>query len=199
MCLFIETIRIEKGKAVNLSYHEQRLNATYRHIFGNILPAKEICLANHVCPAPDMDNMKCRVIYGRNGITEITYTPYIIRPIRSLRMVYDDDIEYAYKSTDRTFLNRLFARRGQQDDILIIRHGLLTDTSIANIALFDGAHWHTPCHPLLQGTCRASLIDLGVLHEADITPDMLSRFSRARLFNAMTGWGTVELDTKDIL
>ncbi|MBS6477374.1 MAG: glutamine-hydrolyzing GMP synthase, partial [Firmicutes bacterium] len=28
---------------------------------------------------------------------------------------------------------------------------LLTDTSIANIALFDGKHWHTPQSPLLKG------------------------------------------------
>ena len=35
----------------------------------------------------------------------------------------------------------------EQDEILITRNGLLTDTSIANIALFNGKEWHTPKHP----------------------------------------------------
>ena len=39
----------------------------------------------------------------------------------------------------------------EQDEILITRNGLLTDTSIANIALFNGKEWHTPKHPLLKG------------------------------------------------
>ena len=106
-----------------------------------------------------------------------------------------DDIDYACKSTDRSALNRLFARRGAYDDILIVRRHLLTDTSIANIALFDGSHWHTPQHPLLKGTKRAELLDKGILTEKDIRMEELPAYSTIRLFNAMIDWGEAELPT----
>lgn len=87
----------------------------------------------------------------------------------------------------------MFARRGAYDDILIVRRHLLTDTSIANIALFDGSHWHTPQHPLLKGTKRAELLDKGILTEKDIRMEELPAYSTVRLFNAMIDWGEVEL------
>lgn len=35
----------------------------------------------------------------------------------------------------------------EQDEILITRMAMLIDTSIANIALFNGKEWHTPQTP----------------------------------------------------
>lgn len=145
-----------------------------------------------------MDNVKCRVVYGKDGISEITYSEYILRPVHSLRLVCSDDIDYACKSTDRKAIDRLFEQRGISDDIIIVRHGLLTDTSIANIALYDGTVWQTPRLPLLRGTRRESLLDRGILHEADITPDMLGSFSRIRLFNAMIDWGVQDLSVESV-
>ena len=116
----------------------------------------------------------------------------------TLQLVYSDDIDYTYKSTDREALNRLFACRGERDDILIVRRGLLTDTSIANIALFDGKDWFTPKLPLLRGTCRTALIDNGIIKEKDIRPEELSSYSFVRLFNAMIKWGALEFSTGTI-
>ena len=49
-------------------------------------------------------------------------------------MVDCDEADYRYKSADRSLLDRLFALRGAADDVLIVRRGLITDTSIANVA-----------------------------------------------------------------
>ena len=46
-----------------------------------------------------------------------------------------DTIDYTYKSAHREELNALYAQKGMADDILIVRNGYLTDTSISNIAL----------------------------------------------------------------
>lgn len=35
-----------------------------------------------------------------------------------------NDIDYSYKSTDRTELNRLTAQKGDCDDIVIVKNGL---------------------------------------------------------------------------
>ena len=178
---FIETIRIEQGKAC--------------HFWPD---CAGIELGEYLKLTPEMSGMKCRVIYDGGGIKEISYEAYQMRPVHSLQLVYSDDIDYTYKSTDREALNRLFACRGERDDILIVRRGLLTDTSIANIALFDGKDWFTPKLPLLRGTCRTALIDSGIIKEKNIRPEELSSYSFVRLFNAMIKWGALELSTGTI-
>lgn len=195
MCPFIETIRIRQGKACNLSYHNDRLNRTRNHFRPG---CDRIELEEYLNLTAEMDGMRCRVVYDVDGIKEVGYAAYTMRPVRSLRLVYSDDIDYTYKSTDRDALNRLFACRGERDDVLIVRRGLLTDTSIANIALFDGKEWFTPQSPLLKGTCRSMLLDHGIIKEKDIRREELSSYLRVRLFNAMIEWGALEISTEAI-
>lgn len=82
--------------------------------------------------------------------------------------------------------------------MLIVRNGRLTDTSIANVALWNGTEWHTPSFPLLKGTHRQRLLDEGRIVERDITVDDLSLYSRVRLFNAMISFGEIEIDSKEL-
>lgn len=194
MSPFIETIRIESGAVHNLSYHTLRMNATRRAAYGSDNP---IDLSTHICPAAYRERTKCRIEYA-DRILQIDYSPYTIRPVRSLRLALCDTIRYAHKSTDRTALNALFACRGEADDVLIVRNGLLTDTSICNIALWNGRQWLTPAHPLLCGTMRASLLDSGTILPADIRVEHLPTFSRLRLFNAMIAFGEVEVGVENI-
>ena len=82
-----------------------------------------------------------------------------MRQVNTLRLVVDDAVDYTYKSTDREGLNRLYARRDGADDVLIVKDGRLTDTSIGNVAFFrDGEKWYTPLLPLAQGH-HADLFD----------------------------------------
>ena len=143
--------------------------------------------------------VKARVVYGEKGIEDVSYSPYTVRHVHSLALIQADHIDYTYKSAGREPLNRLFALRGACDDILIVKQGLLTDTSIANIALSDGTHWYTPAHPLLKGTKRAALLEEGILQEKDIRPEDLPSFSTVRLFNAMIDWGELELPVRNII
>ena len=165
MYQFIETIRIEKGNACNLFYHNRRLNEVRRYFRPECAPLQ---LEDYLHLSADMNGVKCRVVYTEEGITEVSYSLYEMRPVRSLRMVCSDTIDYSFKSTDRRKLNSLFQIRQDKDDILIVKNGLLTDTSIANIALYDGNDWYTPLHPLLKGTKRAELLDKGVLKERTV-------------------------------
>lgn len=189
MSPFIETIRIEHGAIQNLSYHNQRMNATRKALFG---PDTLIDLADSIQPDNCLQRTKCRIEYNKD-ILMVDYAPYQIRPVHSLRLLSCDAIDYPYKSTNRSALNALFADRGEADDILIIRNGLLTDTSICNIALWNGETWVTPAMPLLPGTMRASLLNAGKIIPSDIRPEDLPDYSRIRLFNAMIGFGEVEI------
>lgn len=193
MCQFIETIRIENGQIYNLPYHSQRFNDTRARFFKGSQP---IDLADFIkVPMPreeerTSDRVKCRVLYS-HSIKEITYTPYLLHPVHTLKLINCNEISYSYKSTDRSLLNKLHTQREEADDILILKNGFLTDTSIANIALFDGTHWYTPSAPLLKGTQRASLIAKGILLEKTLTIDILYSFQQITLFNAMIPFGEI--------
>lgn len=195
MCLFVETLRVEEGEIVRLGYHNERMNRTRRALFGVVDP---LDLSDYVqCPAGP-GRFKGRVVYGE-AICEVSCSPYQLRPVKRLKLVRSDEVDYRYKSIDRAFLNALFARRGEADDVLVVRHGLLTDTSICNIALWDGRRWLTPDHPLLEGTHRAALLDTGLIFAAPLFVEELGRYSRIRLFNALIGFGEIELDLSAIL
>ena len=174
MCLFIETIRIDHGRVCNLSRHNRRLNDTRAHFWPESTPLQlSDYLSSPGCGAgiTGAGIVKARVVYGEKGIEDLSYSPYAVRHVHSLALMQADTIDYTYKSAGREPLNCLFALRGACDDILIVKQGLLTDTSIANIALSDGTHWYTPAHPLLKGTKRAALLEEGILQEKDIRPE----------------------------
>lgn len=191
---FVETIKIKDGEAQVIAYHQERLERTLRHFFPSLCNALSMpSLEKLVAPTADMDFYKARVVYGGQGVKDITYAAYAMREIRSLRVVENDAITYDYKSTDRSSLNALVAQKGDCDEIIIVKHGLLTDTSFTNLAIYDGKHWITPKRPLLLGTKRAALLDKGVIQEADITLNDLRNAVKVSLFNAMIEFGEREV------
>lgn len=191
---FVETIKIKKGEAQAIAYHQERMERTIRHFFPSLCNVPSMpSLEKLVAPTADMDFYKARVVYGEQGVKDITYAAYAMREIRSLQVVENDAITYDYKSTDRSSLNALVAQKGDCDEIIIVKHGLLTDTSFTNLAIYDGKHWITPKRPLLLGTKRAALLDKGVIQEADITLNDLRNVVKVSLFNAMIEFGEREV------
>ncbi len=195
MSRFIETIRIEDGRIHNLPYHNRRMDVTRRNVLHQI---GTLDLSDYIRPGNYRERTKCRVEYDKD-ILSVDYAAYHIRPVSSLRLVVDDEVTYRYKSSDRSVLNRLFAFREAEDDVLIVQRGLLTDTSICNVALWNGKQWVTPSMPLLAGTKRASLLDKGEIVANDIRPDDLPVYSRIRLFNAMIEFGEIEFPVDRIV
>ncbi|WP_337623896.1 aminotransferase class IV family protein [Prevotellamassilia timonensis] len=191
---FVETIKIKGGEAQAIAYHQERLERTLRHFFPSLCNATSMpSLEELVAPTADMDFYKARVVYGEQGVKAITYAAYAMREIKSLQVVENDAITYDYKSTDRSSLNALVAQKGECDEIVIVKHGLLTDTSFTNLAIYDGKHWITPKRPLLLGTKRAALLDKGIIQEADITLNDLRNAVKVSLFNAMIEFGEREV------
>ncbi|MFW2308283.1 aminotransferase class IV, partial [Aliarcobacter butzleri] len=74
------------------------------------------------------------------------------------------------------------------DEVIFIKNEIVTDTTIANIAIFYVNSWITSKNCLLGGTTRARLIDEKKLLEKDITMDMLKNASKVALMNAMIGF-----------
>lgn len=128
--------------------------------------------------------VKCRIIYSRQ-IEKIEFVSYQLPKIWSLKIIVDDEIEYNHKYFDRDQLDLLYRKKGNCDDILIVKNGLITDTWFANILFFNGKEWITPSKPLLKGTQRSKLLDQEAIKTADIRLDDLKYFKIARIINTM--------------
>ncbi len=187
--LLLETIKIEDGKIHNLSYHQDRCTKSRQALFqsSNILDLSSLI------DAPKTGLYRCRILYGE-VLHSIEYIPYTPKEIQRLKIV-SSDIEYSLKYADRDALNALLESNKDVDEVIIEKNGYLTDTTISNIAFFDGKQWLTPVKPLLEGTMRAKLIDEGFLQPKEIKKEDIQNYSQVALMNAMIGFKILNIDT----
>ncbi len=197
MCRFIETVCLEEGQIVRPSYHNARMNAVRRERFG---ASYDVCIEDIIDAGfRPQQCTRCRVSYGAD-VMGVEYFPYCLRKVQTLNLVSAGDaFDYHLKSSDRSGLDALFALRDTADDVLIVRSCQITDTSIGNVALFDGKRWFTPSNPLLKGTHRQFLLDEGRIFERNIRVEDLCNYSAVRIFNAMIHWGEIELPVSSVL
>ena len=179
---FLETILVEEGKAPFLQWHQLRLDRTLRrHGIAAVYRLDALLVP------PGEGCWRCRVVYDAQKVA-VECLPYTPRTVTTLRAIHDEAIVYRDKTTGRGALEALFARRGDADDVLIVQGGLVTDTTIANVACLIGGRWLTPAKPLLEGTARARLLSEGKLTEADITLDVAQAAEKIAVMNALSGF-----------
>lgn len=196
MPAFIETICLNDGVPQHLDLHQARLKRTLHHL--GTMPMPEHNLQLYIPSEVPQGRCKWRVVYSAFGVSSSEVSRYIPRPVQQLKLIEEPTLDYTYKSTDRHALELCFAQRGAADDVLITRHGLLTDTTIANVALFDGKCWYTPRQPLLAGVRRELLLVTGQLVKADIHYTELSNYTHIALFNALLPFGELLLPITNV-
>lgn len=185
MSRFIETIRVEGGVIQHLERHQDRVTRTLSHHGVSVIPSLAVELEKLPINLPG--RVRLRIEYDTKGLFEIGFFPYMRKQIDDLRIVHICPPDYRYKYADRAWINAL-VEKSDADEILMIRDGNVTDTSIANVTFYDGSTWLTPKEPLLMGTERSRLLNMGVIKESVITIRDISSFSGFRLINAMLPW-----------
>ncbi|MHC1707689.1 MAG: aminotransferase class IV [Bacteroidales bacterium] len=140
---------------------------------------------------------KCRVLYDPE-IISIEFQKYTKKQIHWIKLVTMDELDYRYKSTDRAHFKRLFNHYPGFDDFIIVKNNKLTDSTYANLVLYDGKEWHTPSNYLLAGTKRSFLLKAGKIREKEISADQLSHYQKVCLINAMLDLGDIEVETASI-
>jgi 4-amino-4-deoxychorismate lyase len=187
---FIETIKIVDGEILNLEFHERRSSDTILYHYGinRVLPLRALINSHDI--DINMGVLKLRVIYSFE-ILNYTITPYIPRNVKSLKLVDGGEIDYGHKYENRDTLNTLLLLRGDCDDILIVKNGLVTDTSYSNFVFGDGTTLFTPTLPLLRGTKREYLLERGVIKERNLSVEEIARFSSFYLINSMVDMAPV--------
>lgn len=187
-----ETIAIQNSIALHLSYHQARVNRAFRDYFQINFTLHLEPIVKEILQKATLDSGKryrLKIIYNRFGLAQSIFYIYSKKTINSLLLVEIPHLEYRYKYTNRELFNNL-AKKYSIDEFIITQNGYLTDTTIANIALFHPKQqqWHTPSSPLLEGTTRTRL-----LREQKIVPQPiyykdLKNYSKIALLNAMVGF-----------
>ena len=191
MILYVETIRIHRVRINNLALHQSRMASTIRELHGPhaAVPSLLQAIRENIA-VPDAGLYTCRVTYD-TSIRGIDLEPYTPRTIASLRLVdAPPSLDYHLKSADRSALAALAALKGWCDDVIIVRRGLVTDTSYTNLVFRSPRGLLTPTEPLLAGTMRRHLLESGIitahpLTPADILPGNALGITHAILINAM--------------
>ncbi|MCG3671229.1 aminotransferase class IV family protein [Aliarcobacter butzleri] len=179
---YFETIKCEDFEVFNLDYHQKRVANTI---------GLNINLQEYINPISE-ELLRCKLIYDENGVVDVLYFPYKKREIQSFKIIFDNEIEYSKKYLNRTKLDELYEKRDDCDEVIIIKNEIVTDTTIANIAIFYENSWITSKNCLLGGTTRARLLEEKKLLEKDITLDMLKNASKVALMNAMIGFDKIK-------
>jgi 4-amino-4-deoxychorismate lyase len=183
MCLLFETLRIDHGRVMHAEWHETRMKDSIHEIWKI---ETTICL-NEIIKIPEKWQtgiVHCNVSYGPH-LESVTFKFYTKRPVSSLKLIECNDIDYHLKKSDRSLLDDLYSKRDNCDEIIIVKDGFITDTSISNLIFFDGKNWFTPETPLLKGTCRQRLLNEGKVSEVKIRVETFEQYVGLKLINAM--------------
>lgn len=163
-----------------MAFHKKRADSAcggLRFDMGEVLAANSAHLSEEI--------YRAKLIYDERGeFVRVDFSLYTAREMTKFRLV-DVDFSYDKKYLDRSEIDAAFHRREGSDEIIMMKNSLATDTSIANIAIFDGENWLTPRMPLLEGTTRARLIESGFLQECDVSESMLFKAKKFAILNAM--------------
>jgi 4-amino-4-deoxychorismate lyase len=184
---FLETIKIEKRHPKNIIYHNQRLNRTRRDFFGL---KDEIDILDFIPQVSDEKLYRLRLIYSKD-VEKVELIPYKKRIPKSFRLINFEE-NYSYKFLDRTPLESLKRESIDVDEIILLKDGMLGDTTIANIALLIDGEWFTPACPILKGTTRARFLKEGLIKAKNLYPEDLKRAKKLALLNAMVEFLVLE-------
>ena len=178
-----EAIKLVEGNHVNLEYHQARIENACEQFF------QSPCLFSLIeivkCPeAFDNKLVKCRFRYNASDYV-IQFCEYKYQHASNFKLVECSNLDYSFKYTDRSLLNNLVEDAEQFDDIILVKNGLITDSSYANLVFEKDGDLFTPEFPLLHGTKRQYYLDKGILQLANISLQNIDNYNKITRINAM--------------
>ncbi|MGC8864268.1 MAG: aminotransferase class IV [Bacteroidales bacterium] len=183
MCLLLETLCIKDEKVLHPEYHLRRMKDSAAKLFPGYQPPDPEKLWATLNVELTQAVYRWRIIYGPDGFHSEVF-PYSYKPIRLLKLI-PTDIDYSHKYADRTELDKLHKKRGEADDVLLVKNGKISDTTFANIVFLKGNKLFTPDPPLLMGTALRRLLDEGRVIAKEIKPEHIPTFDAFWLVNAL--------------
>lgn len=178
-----ESLCVQDGQLLHAQWHRLRFQKAFENFFGKA-PTFDLLEPIEIPRSFCKGKVKLKIRYNASD-RKLDFQHYQMQNLKSLKLVAIDHLDYTLKYSNREKLEALFAQRGKCDDVLIVRKGRITDSSYANVVFYDGEDWWTPDLPLLEGTCRARLLDQGDIKEAPLMVEDLKKFLGLKLINAL--------------
>lgn len=173
---------MEDQKIFLTELHQKRMNDTFSN-FGKEckIDIKSLFLnLEH-----DEDGLyKFRIEYDLHNNYKTQILPYAISELDDFELIVDNDIDYSFKSADRTQLQKLKNDSGT-DEVIIVKENQITDTTYSNLLFLKDKTWFTPKTYLLNGVMRQSLLTSKKIKETEITLDNIKEYSHFQLINAL--------------
>lgn len=175
-----ETIAVVDGKFQNLDYHQTRVNFAFQTYF------KQQCtlfLNQLSVPKAYLSGFyRCRIDYNQTEYN-INFYNYTQKKIQQFQCVYTENLDYAFKYSDRKRLEIL--KNLQSDEVIIINNGFVSDCTIGNLLFFKQGQWYSPRHYLLKGTQLSRLLAEKKVELTDIRVDDLFHYEKVMMINAL--------------
>jgi para-aminobenzoate synthetase / 4-amino-4-deoxychorismate lyase len=145
---------------------------------------------------------RLRVRLGRDGTPAVERSPLPETTHEPVRLVIDPEpvdpasVWLYHKTTRRSAYETRAARHPEADDVVLVNdRGEVTETTIANLAVFAEGRWCTP--PIsagcLPGVERARLLATGRLVERSVTTDDLRAAEALAVVSSLRGWRPARL------
>ena len=178
-----ESICVEDYKLKLSELHQKRMDDAYFKYFNS---KNKWSIEKIFDSLKIQSNHKYKLKINYSDIEyEIILEKYSKNKIKSLKCVELNNYSYDLKYTDRSVINRNYKLKSFCDDILIIKNGLVTDSSYCNIVFFDGLRWVTPKQPLLNGVQRNFLLTKKKIFEKKIYVNQITKYKSFVLINSM--------------
>lgn len=202
MCrLIFETVKWKDGAPCLLPWHQRRVERSMKLHGEEGSSVPDLASVLEGSPGPEGAGVyKCHITYDTRGrVRKPSFEPYRPRMVKGLRCVENPRLDYSCKWEDRAALQSARAGLDADEEVLILQHGMVTDTRYSNVVFGDGASWVTPETFLLPGAKRAFLLAEGVIRERCVRAEDMGEFRFCSLVNAMLDPGDVVVRTEDIL
>lgn len=182
MFQFIESIKVEDQRVFLANLHQKRMEETFSHF-------QKPCELDIQKIYNDLDHdddglYKFRIEYNLNNQFKTQMLPYFISEIDDFELVINNDINYEFKSSDRSEFLKM-KTKSQADEVIIVQENQITDTSYSNLIFLKDKTWFTPKRYLLNGVMRQHLLKTKKIKESEITLDNIKEFSHFQLINAL--------------
>ncbi|WP_374442225.1 aminotransferase class IV [Epilithonimonas sp.] len=182
MSRFIESIKVEDQKIFLKELHQKRMNATFLH-FGK--KCKIDIHSIFLNLEHEEDGLyKFRIEYDLENNFKTQIIPYAISELYDFELVIDNEIDYSFKSADRTQLQKL-KDKSHGDEVIIVKNNQISDTSYSNLLFLKNKIWFTPKSYLLNGVMRQNLLLSKKIKETEITLDNIKEFTHFQIINAL--------------
>lgn len=184
MYQFLESIKLLDGKLHNLQLHQDRVNSTFnRHYPGT----KVLDLSQIEIPQKYQRGLfKFRILYNCTSY-KVNFENYKQKLYSKFQCVYSDQIDYSFKFSNREQLNSLKTEH-KFEEIIIIKKGLICDTSYSNLIFKKNNQWYTPSSYLLNGTQRQHLLKEKKIKEIKIQTSDIKEFESFKMINSMNSF-----------